>query len=81
MSTKRERIEEILSHASDADIHITYLPNGSMRVDFDPYKALSPTLVKWKQALKNTRGLWADRQDIEEEMQTIRSEYDRSFSA
>jgi hypothetical protein len=34
---------------------------------------------EWKKALKKAKGMWKDRENIVEEMESIRKEGDRSF--
>jgi hypothetical protein len=77
--TAKSEVRKFLEVASDTEIRITYLPGGGARVDFAPHADTHEDIIRWKEALSEAEGMWADREDIEEEMKTIRKELDRSF--
>lgn len=79
MAGKREKIQKLLDEASEVEIHITHLPSGGTRVDFAPHADTPEEMARWNKALDEAEGMWEDREDIQEEMKTIRKELNRSF--
>lgn len=80
MANKHEEVRELLKNAAESEIHISYFSGGGARVDFAPPADTSEEMARWKEAVNEAAGLWEDRHNIEEEMNAIRKELDRSFT-
>lgn len=79
MAAKHSEVRKILDSASETEISITYLPGGGTRIDVAPHTDTPGEVARWKEALKQVKGIWKDRSNIVEEMEDIRKECDRDL--
>lgn len=80
MAKKHREVQKLLAGASEAEIQITFLPGGATRIDIAPHGDTPEEIARWKEALDEAEGLWKDRENIEEEMKSIRRELNRTYS-
>lgn len=80
MQEKRRIAHQLLEKTPEAEIHIIYMTGGDTHVEFTAHQTDTPeAMALWKKAITEAEGIWEDREVIEEELQGVRKELNRSF--